>query len=419
MSTAISPLAPTHVPDMPAIAGVTLATAAAGIRYKGRTDVLLAIMDKGTTVAGVFTQSKCPSAPVEWCRARLSRAKSSKAGLARALVVNSGNANAFTGKTGRQATSLTASIAAKAVGCQAGEVFLASTGVIGEPLDATKFDGVLGELATRTTPDAWMEAARAIMTTDTFPKVATATVKLGKAKVTINGMAKGSGMIAPDMATMLSFVFTDAPIGAPALQSLLKAGVEDTFNAVTIDGDTSTSDTLLAFATGAAAAHGAPKISRASDPRLKAFTKAFHAVLVNLAEQVARDGEGARKLVEITVEGAVSKASARRIAMSIANSPLVKTAIAGEDANWGRVVMAVGKAGEPANRDKLSISFNGIRVAKSGARDPSYDEAEVSAAMKQPKIAIKVALGLGKGRDRVLTCDLTKEYIAINGDYRS
>jgi glutamate N-acetyltransferase/amino-acid N-acetyltransferase len=419
MSTAISPLAPTDVPDMPAIAGVKLATAAAGIRYKGRTDVLLAIMDKGTTVAGVFTQSKCPSAPVEWCRAKLGRGKSPKTGLARALVVNSGNANAFTGKTGRQATALTAAIAAKAVGCQPGEVFLASTGVIGEPLDATKFDGVLGHLAAQTAPDAWMDAARAIMTTDTFPKVATATVKLGNAKVTINGMAKGAGMIAPDMATMLSFVFTDAPIAAPALQSLLKAGVEDSFNAVTIDGDTSTSDTLLAFATGTAAADGAPKISRAGDPRLKAFSKAFHGVLANLAEQVARDGEGARKLVEIIVEGAVSKASARKIAMSIANSPLVKTAIAGEDANWGRVVMAVGKAGEPANRDKLSISFNGIRVANRGARDPSYDEAEVSNAMKQPRIGIKVALGLGKGRDRVLTCDLTKEYVAINGDYRS
>jgi glutamate N-acetyltransferase / amino-acid N-acetyltransferase len=242
-------------------------------------------------------------------------------------------------------------------------------------------------------------------------------VKLGKTKVTINGMAKGSGMIAPDMATMLAFVFTDAPIAAGALQSLLKSGVEDTFNAITVDGDTSTSDTLLAFATGAAA--GAPKISRASDPRLKAFTRAFYAVLADLAEQVVRDGEGARKLVEIIVDGAVSKASARKIAMSVANSPLVKTAIGGEDANWGRVVMAVGKAGEPANRDKLSISFNGIRVASRGARDSSYDEAEVSAAMKNPKIQIKIALGLGKGRDRVLTCDLTKEYIAINGDYRS
>jgi glutamate N-acetyltransferase / amino-acid N-acetyltransferase len=417
MSSTISPNAPTTFPEMPAISGVKLATAAAGIRYKGRTDVLLAIMDKGTTVAGVFTRSKCPSAPVEWCREKLAR--SNKEGFARALVVNSGNANAFTGKTGKQATALTASIAARAVGCEAREVFLASTGVIGEPLDATKFDGVLSELAAHAAPGDWMSAARAIMTTDTFPKVATATVKLGKAKVTINGMAKGAGMIAPDMATMLSFVFTDAPISAAALQSLLKAGVEDTFNAVTIDGDTSTSDTLLAFATGAAAAHGAPRISRASDPRLKPFTRTFRDVLADLAEQVARDGEGARKLVEIIVEGAVSKPSARKIAMSIANSPLVKTAIAGEDANWGRVVMAVGKAGEPANRDRLSISFNGIRVASKGARDPSYDEAEVSAAMKQPEIQIKVALGLGKGRDRVLTCDLTKEYVAINGDYRS
>jgi glutamate N-acetyltransferase/amino-acid N-acetyltransferase len=282
-----------------------------------------------------------------------------------------------------------------------------------------KFDGVLGTLAKSAAPDEWMAAAKAIMTTDTFAKVATATVRLGKAKVTINGMAKGAGMIAPDMATMLAFVFTDAPIAAGALQSLLKSGVEDTFNAVTIDGDTSTSDTLLAFATGKAAAHGAPKISRAGDPRLKAFAKAFRAVLADLAEQVARDGEGARKLVEIIVDGATSKASARKIAMSVANSPLVKTAIAGEDANWGRVVMAVGKAGEPANRDKLAISFNGIRVASRGARDPSYDEAEVSRAMKNPKIQIKIGLGLGKGRDRVLTCDLTKEYVAINGDYRS
>ena len=413
MSSSVSPLATKTVPDMPMIAGVRLATAEAGIRYKNRTDVLLAVMDKGTAVAGVFTKSKCPSAPVEWCRAKL------KGGKARALVVNSGNANAFTGKTGRASTALTARIAAKAVGCSESEIFLASTGVIGEPLDATKFDGVLGRLAENAEPGDYLAAAKAIMTTDTFPKVATATVKLGKAKVTINGMAKGAGMIAPDMATMLSFIFTDAPIAPAALQALLKAGVEDTFNAVTIDGDTSTSDTLLAFATGAAAAQGAPKISRASDPRLKAFVKAFNQVLANLAEQVARDGEGARKLVEIIVEGAKTKASARRIAMSIANSPLVKTAIAGEDANWGRVVMAVGKAGEPADRDKLSISFNGIRVAKSGARDPSYDEAQVSEAMKAPEIAILVSLGLGKGRDRVLTCDLTKEYVAINGDYRS
>src|SRR3954451_6596843 len=411
MASPVSPLAPTHVPDMPAIAGVKLAAAAAGSRYPGRTDVLLAVMDPGTAVAGVFTQSKCASAPVDWCRAKLSRGK------ARALVVNSGNANAFTGKTGRQATALTADVAAKAVGCSPSEVFLASTGVIGEPLDASKFDRVLGAMAEQATSGEWMSAAKAIMTTDTFPKVATATARLGKTEVTISGMAKGAGMIAPDMATMLAFVFTDAPITAGALQSLLKTGVEDTFNAVTIDGDTSTSDTLLAFATGAA--KDAPKIGRAGDPRLKAFTKAFNSVLADLAEQVARDGEGARKLVEIIVEGATSKKSARKIAMSVANSPLVKTAIAGEDANWGRVVMAVGKAGEPANRDKLSISFNGIRVASRGARDPAYDEAEVSRAMQNPKIQISIALGMGKGRDRILTCDLTKEYVAINGDYRS
>ncbi|MGP8120484.1 MAG: bifunctional glutamate N-acetyltransferase/amino-acid acetyltransferase ArgJ [Xanthobacteraceae bacterium] len=413
MSSAVSPLAPTSFPAMPEIAGVRLATASAGIRYKGRTDVLLAALDAGTTVAGVFTTSKCPSAPVEWCRASL------KGKTARALVVNSGNANAFTGKTGRQATTLTAAIAAKAIGCKPGEVCLASTGVIGEPLDARKFDGVLDTLAREAAPGRWLDAARAIMTTDTFPKVATATARLGKATVTVNGMAKGAGMIAPDMATMLSFVFTDAPIAAAALQALLKAHVGSTFNAVTIDGDTSTSDTLLAFATGAAAARGAPRISRATDPRLKAFSKALHRVLADLAEQVARDGEGARKLVEVIVEGATSDTAARRIAMSIANSPLVKTAIAGEDANWGRVVMAVGKAGQPADRDRLSISFNGIRVAHKGARDPAYDEAQVSAAMKQPEIQIRVALGLGKGRDRVLTCDLTKEYVAINGDYRS
>jgi glutamate N-acetyltransferase/amino-acid N-acetyltransferase len=255
------------------------------------------------------------------------------------------------------------------------------------------------------------------MTTDTFPKVATASARIGKTTVTVNGIAKGAGMIAPDMGTMLAFVFTDASIAAPALRALLKDQVADTFNAVTIDGDTSTSDTLLMFATGRA--DGAPRISRAGDPHLKAFKKALHRVLADLSEQVVRDGEGARKLVEVVVEGAVSARSARRIAMSIANSPLVKTAIAGEDANWGRVVMAVGKAGEPADRDRLSIWFGGIRVAHKGARDPNYSEAEVSALMRKPEIRLKVALGLGKGRDRVLTCDLTKEYVAINGDYRS
>ncbi len=413
MSTAVSPLAPEQFPDMPRIEGVRLATAAAGIRYPGRTDVLLALFDAGTAVAGVFTRSKCPSAPVDWCRAQL------EAGVARALVVNSGNANAFTGKSGRAAAGLTADIAAQAARCSPSEVFLASTGVIGEPLDATKFGGVMDQLVANAVPGAWHAAAEAIMTTDTFPKGAAALARLGARMVTVCGIAKGAGMIAPDMATMLAFVFTDAPISARVLQGLLSKGVVDTFNAVTIDGDTSTSDTLLAFATGAAAARGVEKIARQSDPRLPALRKAFDAVLANLAEQVARDGEGARKLVEIIVEGASSKASARKIALSIANSPLVKTAIAGEDANWGRVVMAVGKAGEPANRDRLSIWFGGIRVAHKGERDPSYDEAAVSAAMKHSEITLKVALGLGRGRDRVLTCDLTKEYVAINGDYRS
>ena len=415
MSTSVSPLAPKHVPDMPAIAGVRLATAEAGIRYADRTDVLLVLLDEGTTAAGVFTRSKCPSAPVEWCRAQLKRGKSRSP--ARALVVNSGNANAFTGKSGRVATRLTAEFAARAARCKTAEVFLASTGVIGEPLDADKFGPVMDGLVARASPGEFLAAARAIMTTDTFPKVATVTARIGKATVTVNGIAKGAGMIAPDMATMLSFLFTDANIAAPALQAMLNEAVTDTFNAVTVDGDTSTSDTLMIFATGQAAQ--CPRIARAADPRLKGFKKALQGVLANLSEQIARDGEGARKLVEITVEGAVSKTSARRIALSIANSPLVKTAIAGEDANWGRVVMAVGKAGEPADRDKLSIWFGGIRVAHRGARDPGYDEALVSAAMKRPEISLKVALGLGKGRDRVLTCDLTKEYIAINGDYRS
>jgi glutamate N-acetyltransferase/amino-acid N-acetyltransferase len=398
---------------MPPIEGVRLATAAAGIRYPGRTDVLLALFDPGTTVAGVLTRSKCPSAPVDWCRTQL------EAGKARMLVVNSGNANAFTGKSGRAATRLTAEIAATAAGCKPAEVFLGSTGVIGEPLDATKFGSVMDGLVANAAPGAWHEAAKAIMTTDTFPKGAAAMARLGRSVVTICGIAKGAGMIAPDMATMLAFVFTDAPISARILRGLLTKGVIDTFNAVTIDGDTSTSDTLLAFATGASTARGVEKIAKQSDPRLHGFRKAFDAVLANLAEQVARDGEGARKLVEIIVEGAVSKASARRIALSIANSPLVKTAIAGEDANWGRVVMAVGKAGEPANRDRLSIWFNGIRVAHKGERDAAYDEAAVSAAMKRPEITLKVALALGRGHDRVLTCDLTKDYVAINGDYRS
>jgi glutamate N-acetyltransferase/amino-acid N-acetyltransferase len=413
MGKGVSPLRPAQVPQMPNIDGVRLATAAAGIRYTGRADVLLVALDRRTSVAGVFTRSKCPSAPVEWCRARIG------GGRARALVVNSGNANAFTGKTGREATRITAELAAKAVGCRPAEVFLASTGVIGEPLDAKKFAGVMSELAAGAAPGRWLDAAQAIGTTDTFPKLATATARLGAAEVKINGIAKGAGMIAPDMATMLAFVFTDAPIAPDALQHLISRAVVDSFNAVTVDGDTSTSDTLLAFATGAAAAAGAPAIARANDRRLGPFRSALDAVLGSLAEQVARDGGGASKLIEIMVEGAVSKRSARRVALSIANSPLVKTAVGGGDANWGRVVMAVGKAGEPADRDRLSIWFGDIRVAHKGARDPGYDEDAVSTYMQRREITIRVGLGLGKSRDRVLTCDLTNEYVAINRNYRS
>ena len=410
----VSPLAPKSYPDLPEIEGVRFATAEAGIRYKGRTDVTLALLAKGTQVAGVFTKSKCPSAPVDWCRANL------KGGKARALVVNSGNANAFTGKVGAKAAKLTAQIAAKATGAPMAEIFLASTGVIGEPLDATKFHGVMDDLVARAEPAGLLDAAKAIMTTDTYPKVATARVKIGGVDVTINGMAKGAGMIAPDMATMLSYVFTDAPIASKALQALLSKSVETSFNSITVDSDTSTSDTLMVFATGAAAKRGAPLIKDPKDKRLTAFRKALDEILLNLAHQVVRDGEGCRKFVEITVEGAANGQAAKRIAMSIANSPLVKTAIAGEDANWGRIVAAVGKAGEKADRDKLAIWFGDFRVAHKGLRDQTYDEAKTSDYMKGEKIDIRVDVGTGgKGRATVWTCDLTKDYVAINGDYRS
>jgi glutamate N-acetyltransferase/amino-acid N-acetyltransferase len=413
MSDAISPLAPKKYPKMPAIEGVRIATAEAGIKYKGRTDVLAMVFDEGTTAAGVFTRSKCPSAPVDFCRQNLS------GGKARILVVNSGNANAFTGKKGRETTTLTGQAAAKAAGCTPGDVFLASTGVIGEPLDAGKFSHLLSGMVKDARPDQWTEAAKAIMTTDTYPKVVTATVKLGDTDVTINGIAKGAGMIAPDMATMLSFVATDAPIAADVLQDMLSRGTAKTFNAVTVDSDTSTSDTLMLFATGAATKRGAPAISDPKDARLGAFRRALNKMLKALALQVVRDGEGARKQVEVTVTGARSARSAKRIALSIANSPLVKTAVAGEDANWGRVVMAVGKAGEPADRDLLSIWFGDNRLAHNGERDAGYSEAATSAYMKGDNIVIRADIGIGRGKATVWTCDLTKEYVAINGDYRS
>jgi glutamate N-acetyltransferase/amino-acid N-acetyltransferase len=409
----VSPLAPKRQPKVPAVPGVRFATAEAGIKYKGRTDVWFALLDEGTQVAGVFTRSKCPSAPVDWCRENL------KQGSARAVVVNSGNANAFTGLKGRDSVALTARIAAKAAGCKPEEVFIASTGVIGEPLDATKFEGVLQDCAKRVADGPWIDAARAIMTTDTFPKALTRKAKIDGHEVVLAGIAKGAGMIAPDMATMLSFVFTDAPIAAPVLQALLSKGVKGSFNAVTVDSDTSTSDTLMLFATAKAAARGVPAITEIGDIRLSGFKRALNSLLLELAHLVCKDGEGARKFVEVRVAGAASSRSAKRVALSIANSPLVKTAIAGEDANWGRVVMAVGKAGEPADRDSLDISFGPIMVAQQGARAPSYDETAVSDYMKGEHIVITADLGIGRGKSTVWTCDLTKAYVEINGDYRS
>lgn len=403
----VSPLA-LPLPVLPALAGVRLATAEAGIRYKGRTDVLLAELAEGTTVAGVFTKNLCPGAPVTWCREALGGE------LARGLVVNAGNANVFNGVAGMKAVEATAEAAAKTLGASADTIFLASTGVIGEPLPAHKIVAVMDELKGRLEADRFAEAAQAIMTTDTFPKGSTRTARIGGVDVRINGIAKGSGMIAPDMATMLSFIFTDAAIPAPAMQAMLSKGVESTFNSITIDSDTSTSDTVLLFATGQAGN------ALTDDPgELGDFRRALHEVLHELAMMVVRDGEGAQKLVQITVEGAVSHASAKRIALCIANSPLVKTAIAGEDANWGRIVMAVGKAGEPADRDRLGVAVGGVWMAQNGGVVPGYDETPVVSHMKGSEIEITVDIGLGDGRATVWTCDLTHGYIDINGSYRS
>jgi glutamate N-acetyltransferase/amino-acid N-acetyltransferase len=407
----LSPLAPKTYPALPPIAGVRFATIAAGVRYSGRTDVMMALFDKPASVAGVFTRSKCPSAPVDWCREHLN------GGKARALIVNSGNANAFTGGVGATAVAHVAEAAANAIGAAISEIFMASTGVIGEPLDGSRITRVIDTLIADAREDTLLAAAKAIMTTDTYPKIATARVKLGNSEVVISGIAKGAGMIAPDMATMLAYVFTDAAIASQALQAMLSKSVQGSFNAITVDSDTSTSDTLMLFATGAA--RNATPIEDAADPRAAEFRRALDKLLRNLAHQVVRDGEGARKFITVKVEGAATRKAAKRIALSIANSPLVKTACGGEDANWGRVVMAVGKAGEKAERDKLDIYFGKIRVAHQGSRDPVYDEAEASAYMKRDSIEIKADLGIGRGRATVWTCDLTKEYVAINGDYRS
>lgn len=409
----ISPLAPKNPPTLPPMEGVRIATAQAGIKYAGRTDLMLMVFDQPASVAGVFTKSKCASAPVDWCRDLISRSAEPKAS---AVVVNAGNANAFTGVKGAEATRVTAEAAAAACSCEPDKVYLASTGVIGEPLDAGAFSGRLAAMQVEAQGDDWQSAAEAIMTTDTYAKLATAEFEIDGTTCRVNGIAKGSGMIAPDMATMLSFVVTDAPVAPDMLQSLLSELTEGSFNAVTVDSDTSTSDTVLLFATGQAEV---AELSADDADRAASLKAALKDVLQDLALQIVRDGEGATKQVEIRVQGADSDQSAKKIALSIANSPLVKTAIAGEDANWGRVVMAVGKAGEPADRDLLAISFGTIRVAVNGERDPDYDEDAVSAVMKEDEITITVDIGLGDGQSRVWTCDLTKEYVAINGDYRS
>jgi glutamate N-acetyltransferase/amino-acid N-acetyltransferase len=400
----ISPLAPTSYPTLPPIAGVRLASSAAGVRYQNRVDLLLVELAEGTNVAGVFTKSLTASAPVLTCRSSL------QGGVARGLVVNSGNSNAFTGKAGEEAAKLITKTASEILNCDENQIFTASTGVIGELLPAKKITDILPETMGNLSDTAWESAARAIMTTDTYPKMATKTANIGGKIITINGFAKGSGMIAPDMATMLAFVFTDAKIPTTILQEMLTETTESTFNSITVDSDTSTSDTLLLFATG-----------KAQNPEAdySDFHHALREVLHNLALQVVKDGEGAEKLVTITVEGAETKPAAKRIAMSIANSPLVKTAIAASDANWGRIVMAVGKAGEKADRDKLSIKIGGVIVAENGAAAQSYREEQITAHMQARDIIIEVNVGVGSASATVYTCDLTHRYIDINGSYRT
>jgi len=404
-----SPLAQ-PLPRLLPVAGVRLGAVAAQIRYKDRTDLMMMEFVPGTTAAGVFTRSKCPGAPIDWSRAALAQGK------ARALVVNSGNANVFTGRAGVIATQISAAAAARVVHCPATEVFLASTGVIGEPLDAERISDAMPQLYEALSPEGWEDAARAIMTTDTFPKAATRQVEIGGKTVTLQGIAKGSGMIAPDMATMLGFVVTDAAISHDVLQSLLREGTERSFNAITVDSDTSTSDMVLVFATAQA---GHDEITSLTDPALAAFREALDSLLLELALMVVRDGEGATKMFTVRVSGAVSDESAKKIALAVGNSPLVKTAIAGEDANWGRVVMAVGKSGEPANRDTLSVAIGNVWIARQGTVVEDYDETPVVAHMKGQDIDIQIDLGLANGHAQIWSCDLTHGYIDINGSYRS
>ncbi len=410
--TAISPLAPPRFPDLPPVPGVRLAAAEARLRYRGRPDLLLASFAPETVVAGTLTRSHTAAPPVLWCRALLGEGS----GTARALVVNAGNANAATGEQGHAAVRQTADAAAALVGCRPDEVYVSSTGVIGEQLLADRLTAALPALHARLADDAWPEAAAAIMTTDTFPKGASATAEIDGVPVVINGIAKGSGMIAPNMGTMLAYVFTDANLPAAALRPLVRRGVNRSFNAITVDGDTSTNDTCLLFATGAARHR---RIARAGDPRLQGFRAALEAVLADLAQQIVRDGEGAQKLVSITVRGAASEGAARKLGLVIANSPLVKTAIAGEDPNWGRIVAVVGRAGVPFEQERLSIWLGGVRAARDGVADPAFDEPAAARHMKGQEVEIAVEIGAGPGTATVWTCDLTHGYIEINADYRS
>jgi glutamate N-acetyltransferase / amino-acid N-acetyltransferase len=405
-----SPLAPAVFPALPTVAGARFATLDAQIRYRDRDDLALIEVSPGSTVAGVFTRSTTAGHPVEWCREVL------PAGRVRAVIVNAGNANVFRGAEGDAAVRAETEAVAAALDCPAQEVFVASTGVIGQRLPVEKITGRVPELISALRGDGMAAAARAIMTTDTFPKGASASCTIDGVAVTVAGIAKGSGMIAPDMATMLAFVVTDAALPAAVLQPLLSEATDASFNAITVDSDTSTSDTLLLLATGAAG-HGA--VTAANDSRLAGFRQALGRVLLDLAQQVVRDGEGATKFIAMTVEGAVDTASARRIGLAIANSPLVKTAIAGGDANWGRVIMAVGKSGEPVEMARLGVAFGGHDVARDGATVPDLDETPVAAHLAGAEVDIWVVVGAGAGVATVWTCDLTHGYIEINADYRS
>jgi len=404
--TAVSPLAPDHFPDLPVIDGVRFATIAAGVRYQGRTDVMLAELAPGSTVAGAFTRSATRAAPVLDCQAKIGATSDTGA----AILVNSGNANAFTGKGGVTAVEAITASVADVCNIPQSRVFTSSTGVIGEPLPHDRITAVLADLKGALSDKGISDAAKAIMTTDTFPKGARAEVEIDGKTVSIAGIAKGSGMIAPDMATMLVYIFTDAVVSQPALQKMLSTHTDSTFNCITVDSDTSTSDSLILAATGASGVDASE-----SD----AFSEALHGVMLNLAHQVVQDGEGATKFIEIAVTGAATDDDAKTHGMAIANSPLIKTAIAGEDPNWGRVVMAVGKSGAAADRDRLSIRFGDIEVAKDGWRSPDYSEEAAAAHMKGQNITIGVDLGLGDGKATVWTCDLTHGYIEINADYRS